>query len=650
MSDSEGNGDSENFESADENLSGSDCSDERKSESPPTPERSKTAQYRKRPERTTSGTLGSGAGKSKNEKTTDLAKPEVFLKDVASHISKNIDRSLDGILKTSSSIKDVVFGAFPSSEIESEKEKLNLFDEPESNFNVEISAKSNGPPSQAFGEKSLLEAEEDLGNESKSESAGGVRIEKGCNTEVAQGNSTVAEKVLLQSKTVQEPQPEPEPVIEKPKLEPKPESVLESTEGWDDFDFDEDEAVVLDSTVKNASIEPSHKEKTNDYKSFATEKDSWGLGGWGVGSLLDTATAVTRGLSTVLETGLGVPDPETLAAASKSEGVAVEREATDDPSWFPNFGITSLVAGVQRTKVQTIGAQVISGGLDTLENIGKKTMQVLQEGDPGLKKKRALLLGNDKPVLSRVLREAKEKAEKEDKVLAEKETRRYCRFETLFDDFQGLVHLEALEMLSRLCEYKLEQLRAGCTDQEKRDLEGILEQVKELCDIQESDLSPNFSDVTRLKIVLAEAAEPLANEISTARIVEIHQEAIEWLAKYEKENGARKVIYRKAMSTIAELTAATAHQFHKAGELLAVKERRKTVEEAEAFMQLTSILCSQVDVLSNMFSERLRKQAQDEDDAFDLNEKNIRRESENAISYIKQAFNLLIPVLQLGAT
>lgn len=39
------------------------------------------------------------------------------------------------------------------------------------------------------------------------------------------------------------------------------------------------------------------------------------------------------------------------------------------------------------------------------------------------------------------------------------------------------------------------------------------------------------------------------------------------------------------MSTMAELTAAAVHQFHKAGELLAVKERRKTVEEAEALIR-----------------------------------------------------------------
>lgn len=50
------------------------------------------------------------------------------------------------------------------------------------------------------------------------------------------------------------------------------------------------------------------------------------------------------------------------------------------------------------------GTKVLAGGLDTLESIGKKTMEVLQDGDPGLAKKRAMLGldSGDKPVLSQV--------------------------------------------------------------------------------------------------------------------------------------------------------------------------------------------------------------------------------------------------------
>lgn len=54
--------------------------------------------------------------------------------------------------------------------------------------------------------------------------------------------------------------------------------------------------------------------------------------------------------------------------------------------------------------VETTGSKIISGGLDTLESVGKKTLEVLQEGDPGLRKKRALFFQNtDKINLSQVL-------------------------------------------------------------------------------------------------------------------------------------------------------------------------------------------------------------------------------------------------------
>lgn len=46
--------------------------------------------------------------------------------------------------------------------------------------------------------------------------------------------------------------------------------------------------------------------------------------------------------------------------------------------------------------------QVLLGGLDTLEVIGRKAMNVIQEGDPGLRKKRAFL-ANRKPNLSLVI-------------------------------------------------------------------------------------------------------------------------------------------------------------------------------------------------------------------------------------------------------
>ena len=61
------------------------------------------------------------------------------------------------------------------------------------------------------------------------------------------------------------------------------------------------------------------------------------------------------------------------------------------------FGMLSTIS----TAVQSTGKSVISGGLDALEFIGKKTMDVIAEGDPGFKRTKGLM--NRTSTLSQVL-------------------------------------------------------------------------------------------------------------------------------------------------------------------------------------------------------------------------------------------------------
>lgn len=175
-----------------------------------------------------------------------------------------------------------------------------------------------------------------------------------------------------------------------------------------------------------------------------------------------------------------------------------------------SFGLSDLISGVSSiTKlVENTGTKVINGGLCTLETIGKKTMEVLQEGDPGLKKKRAFFMNEkDKPILSHMLREAKEKAEAEQKTYQEKEQARKVHFETLFDDFQGLVHLEALEMLSKQSNMKIQQRLVTLNTDEAKSIQETLDEVKELCDLgdeNDDDGSSNDHLKERLKSLCAD--------------------------------------------------------------------------------------------------------------------------------------------------
>ncbi|XP_063832180.1 protein FAM114A2-like [Ostrinia nubilalis] len=302
--------------------------------------------------------------------------------------------------------------------------------------------------------------------------------------------------------------------VSKKENEPKAkESTKSQDTGWDDFgdwgqdDFTSNEHKKTEPT-KPVQQEPDAKikEVTERLASASTKSNSWGWG-WGVDSLLSTATAgittltnqVSQGITTVLETGIGAPDPEELArknmreaeAANKTDQTTpgeVQEKAETPASSEAAFPFGSLFSGVTKF-VETTGTKVIAGGLDTLETIGKKTMEVLQDGDPGLAKKRAMLGldSGDKPVLSQILREAKAKAEEEDKVREEKREAKEVHYERLFDDFEGLVHLEALEMLSRQVSLRIDERMRGLDPAKRQDIKETMQQVAELCEMPEED-------------------------------------------------------------------------------------------------------------------------------------------------------------------
>lgn len=174
--------------------------------------------------------------------------------------------------------------------------------------------------------------------------------------------------------------------------------------------------------------------------------------------------------------------------------------------------------------VESTGSKVMTGGLDTLEAIGKKTMEVLQDGDPGLKKKRAFFINDiDKPILSQILREAKEKAESEEKTLEERELARKIHFESLFDDYQGLVHLEALEMLSKQSNIKIQQYLIELSTDDLNSVQETLEEIKELCDLDgnEDDEEDEGKSGEDLKERLKNACHDIGVNIAYEKINDV---------------------------------------------------------------------------------------------------------------------------------
>lgn len=213
----------------------------------------------------------------------------------------------------------------------------------------------------------------------------------------------------------------------------------------------------------------------------------WGYwGSWGK-SLLSSASAtvatVGQGISNVIEkaeTSLGIPSPSEIS--TEVQYAAGETNAKENANSFPltgPFGVFSTIS----TAVQTTGKSVISGGLDALEFIGKKTMDVIAEGDPGFKRTKGLM--NRNSTLSQVLREAKEKEELWTSNDVALETDKKTHYGLLFDEFQGLSHLEALEMLSRESEIKVKSILNSLSGEELETLKLELEQLKEAFSLAE---------------------------------------------------------------------------------------------------------------------------------------------------------------------
>lgn len=61
---------------------------------------------------------------------------------------------------------------------------------------------------------------------------------------------------------------------------------------------------------------------------------------------------------------------------------------------------------------------------------------------------------------------------------------------------------------------------------------------------------------------------------------------------------------------MAQFTAFSVERFHKTAELLLVKERRSTVNEADALVQLTNVLSNQISLLANSFCDTLHRFAE----------------------------------------
>ncbi|XP_044306910.1 protein FAM114A2 [Varanus komodoensis] len=412
----------------------------------------------------------------------------------------------------------------------------------------------------------------------------------------------------------------------------------------------------------------------------------WGYwGSWGK-SLLSTASAtvatVGHGISNVIEkaeTSLGIPSPselppeakDAMEESQKSEEGNKGKGDTEEPSPVSGaFGMFSTISAA----VQSTGKTVITGGLDALEFIGKKTMDVIAEGDPGFKKTKGLMSRNS--TLSQILREAKEREEQRTATEVSMATEKKAHYGLLFDEFQGLSHLEALEMLSRESESKVKSVISTLSGEELDTIKAELEQLKEafslaeFCDDEEEEKrdEEDFSkEVTGLfsqvhvstkpaKLIQArDSVREMAKTFSRQTAKEGRQNEGDQQAGLgdteQEDKKSVEDIHTFAIRSLAELTAYSIEVFHKTAALVlhGQKEEVLAIHQAKALSQMTIVLCKELSSLSKEFATCLTVAGVEEKaDVLNPLITGVFLEASNSASYIQDAFQLLLPVLQIS--
>uniref|UniRef100_A0A8C5M786 Family with sequence similarity 114 member A2 n=1 Tax=Leptobrachium leishanense TaxID=445787 RepID=A0A8C5M786_9ANUR len=432
------------------------------------------------------------------------------------------------------------------------------------------------------------------------------------------------------------------------------------------------------NSVSMEEEEEKAPEKKDPEPSEPKSPSGWGSwGNWGK-SLISTASAtvatVGHGISTAIEKAestLGVPSPVELSFRSNVEPTE-DANASDSPavpggeSSSPMAGALGFLSSIS-TAVQSTGKTVLTGGLDALEFIGKKTMDVIAEGDPGFKKTKGLM--NRNSTLSQVLREAKEREEQRVGSAAETQTHGKAHYGLLFDEHQGLAHLEALELLSKESEAKVKSILSAQPGEKVVELKTELEPLKETFSLEEfddddevekgdEDFSQEIASLfASLQITVRPDKLTRARKAAYIWMTEVEAKGMEENAEEpETETSGKKKkatveeIHDLAIHSLAELTACSMELFHKSATLILHGETQvPAVSRGKALSQMTITLCKELSLLSKKVTTLLTTTgALEKSDVLNPLITGVFLEASNSASYIQDAFQLLLPVLEIS--
>ncbi|CAG9536490.1 unnamed protein product [Cercopithifilaria johnstoni] len=374
---------------------------------------------------------------------------------------------------------------------------------------------------------------------------------------------------------------------------------------------------MLTSDEQNRIIDNSESQVALKTKEVKPNKSFWDWTEFG-----DMFAAVGEGLtnaSSVIESGLGLPTPEELVRSQ-----LVEKSANDSTKEeIANSNIKSygkLFAG--------FGANVVTGSLDVLEALGKKTFEKLTVPEQGSEKRRFIFEPERDQNLSEVLRELRENQAEGAAFKTSYITKRELTFIDFFEKFSGMLHLEGLELLSRNYLRKIPPKRRREVDEIfAEDLAITLEEYQ---DDQQENFLHNFKEIL-LAIALPYKGSGLTDSYTRC------QERLKRLS----DSGDQ--IFELFLECLADFTAQSVQSVHKLGQLLLITA---TTVKQEPFSELHSLIGRQISFFSNQFAQHISAVDTPSEEIEELVTA-VFLAAGDSFSYVQQSFRLLRPLLIL---
>uniref|UniRef100_A0A8C9VRM5 Family with sequence similarity 114 member A1 n=1 Tax=Scleropages formosus TaxID=113540 RepID=A0A8C9VRM5_SCLFO len=310
--------------------------------------------------------------------------------------------------------------------------------------------------------------------------------------------------------------------------------------------------------------------------------------------------------------------------------------------------------------------------------------------DPGFKKTKILMQRTVS--LSQMLKEAKEK--ERERLSSHPINEPTAHYGILFDDYQGLSHLEALEILSNESEAKVQEVLSSLEGEPlevfKKELIAIKDIFVEKDFEKEEETEENATDGEEFVSILTELLFELHVAATPDKLNKARVRAHDWVREVENPSAGRPAeeepkvetgdelaalpspgqeeetkgeetksqcnlvlqdVYLCSVGSLAEVTARSIEQLHKVAELILHGQdvEKPAKDQALVLVKLTSAMCKEVGCLAKKFSDTLITVGSQRK-AEELNPlvNSIILEGSNSTTYIENAFQLLLPVLQIS--